>query len=119
MIELQALSRQYVYAAFDSLNFDISTADVHRIAFLTDPLVAPADGDWEEAIVVDDSHPWYIQSFGAGALALLVGPARGDAVTTLELAEGLYVMWTDVSTPTSDERVVSFHGTVEVVVGAE
>ncbi|MCA1806993.1 MAG: hypothetical protein LC687_03950 [Actinobacteria bacterium] len=118
MIELQALSRQYVYAAFDSLNFDLSTADVHKIAFLTDPLVAPADTDWEEAIVVDSTHPWYISAFAEGALALLVGPARGDTVTTLELAAGSYVMWTDVSTPTSDERVVSFHGTIEVVTGS-
>lgn len=119
MIELQQLSRQYVYAAFDSLNFSIADADVHRIAFLNDPELAPSESDWNEAIVVDDEHQWYTSEFGAGALAILVGPERGDIVTTLELQPGLYVMWTDLSTPTSDERVVSFHGTIEVVVGTQ
>lgn len=112
------LSRQYVYAPLANLNVDLSTATLHKVAFMTSPTVEPADVDWLDAIVVTTGHALYDASIG-DALAILVGPARGDAVTTEDLAAGSYTMWSDWSIPGSDERNVDWHGTVTIVTAPE
>ena len=110
------LSRQYVYCPFASLNFNLGDADVKRVALMDEAGVEPAEEDWIEAIAVSEGHEFYVSEIGP-ALALLVGPDRGDNVTTEDLPLGTYQCWTDSSVPSSDERIVELHGTINVVVG--
>lgn len=114
MVTKPRLSRQYIYAPLTDLNFDLSTADVRRVAFMADATAEPGDADWREAIVVTTGHALYRAEVG-DALAILVGPARGDAVTTEDLAVGEYLMWSDTKVPTSDERITVWHGPVTIV----
>lgn len=117
MATKQQLSRQYVYAPLSDTSFDLADADVAQVAFMTDATTEPTDTDWVSAIVVDDTHELYDADIGE-ALAVLVGPARGDTVTTEDLATGDYTVWSDVSTPGSDERLVSIHGTLSITAGS-
>lgn len=112
------LSRQYLYLPFSELSFDLSTADVHQVALMSDPTAEPAEADWLDAIVVTSGHDLYVESIG-DSLAILVGPDRGDTVDTEDLPAGEYTAWTDVSTPGSDERLADWHGTVTVVTAPE
>ena len=110
------LNRAYMYVPLDDLNFDFSTADVHQVAFKTDPELEPDEQDWVEAIVVDSNHDLYRPDIG-DALAILIGPDRGDSVTSEELAADTYLVWVDLSAPGTDERIVDWAGEVEVVAG--
>ena len=112
MASKPTLSREYLYVPFTSMNFVVSRLDVHEMAFKAAG-VQPVDADWIEAIVVSSTHPLYVSSIGE-SLALLVGPARGDAVTTEELADGDYQVWVDAAVPTSDERVVRVAGVLTI-----
>lgn len=107
------LSRQYVYAPLGSLNFDLSLSTYTKLALKSDPTVAPVDADWNDAIRVTSGHALYDATIG-NALAILVGPARADVVTTLDLAAGSYLVWCDIKPPSSDERIVDWHGTLEI-----
>lgn len=108
------LSREYLYCPLANLNFDPAELDVHRVAFKDDPGTEPDEEDWLVAIVVDnDEHPLWRPDIGP-ALVILVGPARGDTVTTEDLAPGDYQVWLEVSTPDSDERPVRRPGTLTV-----
>lgn len=111
--EKPRLSRQHLYAPFADLNFDLATANVHQVA-LMGAGIEPAELDWLDAVVVTTGHALYREDVG-DALAVLVGPERGDVVTTNDLDAGTYQVWTDTSVPASDERVVEVHGTITVV----
>jgi len=111
--EKPRLSRQFMYARFRDLNFPLADADVHRVA-LMDAGQEPATSDWLEALKVTEGHDLYKPDVG-DALALMIGPARGDLVATHDLPVGIYQVWSDTSTPSSDERVVEVHGTITVV----
>jgi hypothetical protein len=106
------LSREYLYVAMDNMNFDVTELDVHQIAFTAEG-IEPTEPDWLEAIPVDALHALFVSSIGE-SLAILVGPTRGDSVTTEDLVEGDYQVWIDVAIPTSDERVVRTAGILEV-----
>lgn len=108
------LSREYLFVPMSQMNFDVTDLDVHNMAF-TDAGVAPLEPAWLDAIVVDTLSPLYQASIGE-SLALLVGPDRGDVVTTEELVAGDYQVWIDVAIPTSDERVVRAAGILTVNV---
>ena len=114
MAQKSRLSRQYVYAPLTDLNFSLDTATVHKVAFMSNPDVEPQEVDWVEAEVITSGHSLYDQAIG-NALAVLVGPARGDDVTSEDLSAGEYLLWSDVSVPSSDERIVVWHGPVEVI----
>ena len=106
------LSREYLYVPFTNMNFDVDDLAVNQIAF-TDAGVAPAELDWEPAIVVNSLHALYVASIGEG-LAILVGPTRGDTVTTVDLAAQDWQVWIDAAVTGSDERVVRAAGVLEV-----
>ena len=106
------LSREYLYVPMANMNFDVEDLDVHEMAFKSAG-VEPLDADWITAIAVDTTHPLYVSSIGE-SLALLVGPTRGDAVTTENLALGDYQVWIDAAIPTSDERVVRLAGVLSI-----
>lgn len=106
------LSREYLFVPFTDMNFDVSDLDVHEMAFKAAG-VEPAEVDWIEAIKVDSGHALYQASIGEG-LALLIGPTRGDAVTTNNLALGDYQVWIDAAVPSSDERVVRVAGVLSI-----
>lgn len=108
------LSREYLFVPMSQMNFTITALDVHQMAF-TAAGVAPLEVEWNVAIVVDSLSPLYRPTIGE-SLALLVGPERGDVVTTENLAAGDYQVWIDVAIPTSDERVVRTAGILEVSV---
>lgn len=108
------LSREYVYVPFTGMNFDVADLVVNRIAFMAEG-VEPLDADWIDAIVVDAVDPIFVASIGEG-LALLVGPDRGDAVTTEDLALGDYQVWVEASVTGSDERVVRVAGTLSITL---
>ncbi len=108
------LSREYLYIPMTNMNFDVADLDVHQVAF-TEEGVAPLELDWLEAIAVDELHALYRPSIGQ-SLAILVGPTRGDSVTTEDLAPGDHQVWVDVAIPTSDERVVRAAGILTVDV---
>jgi hypothetical protein len=111
--EKPRLSRQFMYARFRDLNFPLADADVHRLA-LMDAGQEPSEQDWLDALKVTEGHSLYKPDVG-DALALMVGPGRGDLVDTYDLPVGVYQVWSDTSTPASDERVVEVHGTITVV----
>jgi len=106
-------SRQYLFVRFADTSFDLAATNVHRVAFVGAG-VEPSEEDWVEAEVVVDGHPLWRPDIGE-AFALLVGPDRGDPVTTRDLPVGVHQCWSDSSTPDSDERIVELHGTVTVV----
>lgn len=106
------LSREYLYIPLASMNFDVNDLVVNGVAFKAAGVV-PAEIDWRTAIVVDNTHPIYKPSIGEG-IALLVGPARGDLVTTEDLANGDYQVWVDLSVMGSDERVVRTAGILTI-----
>lgn len=108
------LSREYLYVPMANMNFDVDDMDVHNIAF-TAAGVAPLEVEWIVAIAVGSLDPLYQPSIGE-ALAILVGPDRGDTVTTEDLVAGDYQVWVDVAIPTSDERVVRAAGILTVNV---
>lgn len=106
------LSREYLFVPLSNINFAIADLDLHRMAF-KDAGVEPLDGDWITAIKVDSAHALYQASIGE-SVALLVGPARGDTVTTEDLTAQDWQVWVEVSTAASDERVVRVAGTLTV-----
>jgi hypothetical protein len=106
------LSREYLYVPMSQMNFDVDDMDVHQIAFTAEG-IEPAELDWIVAFAVGSADPLYQPSIGE-ALAILVGPTRGDSVTTEDLADGDYQVWVDVAIPTSDERVVRTAGILTV-----
>lgn len=106
------LSREYLYIPLSEMNFVVADLNLHRVAF-KDAGVEPLDGDWIDAIVVDSQHALYKASIGA-AVAVLIGPARGDAVTTNDLTAQDWQVWVEVSTAASDERVVRVAGTLTI-----
>ena len=107
------LSREYLYIPFDEMTgLDPSDLIVNRVAFM-DAGVEPADLDWIEAIVVDTLDPLYVPTIGE-AVALLIGPDRGDSVTTEDLAIGDYQVWVDAAITGSDERIVRVAGLLEI-----
>lgn len=114
------LSRKYVYAPLTDLSVDLETATLNKVALLTDPAVEPSDADpddWIDGIVVTqtgaNSSLW-VEEIG-DAIAILVGPERGDATGSTDLASGEYMMWSDWKVPGSDERHVEWHGKVTIV----
>ena len=106
------LSREYVYVPMGGIGYDVDDLEVNAIAF-KDAGVEPAEIDWIDAIVVNDAHAIFEPSIGE-SLALLVGPDRGDTVTTEDLALGDYQLWVDAKIPTSDERIVRVAGILTV-----
>lgn len=106
------LSREYLYVPFTAMNFVVADLSVNRMAFKAAG-VEPLDGDWNVAIKVTVGHAIYVASIGEG-LALLVGPLRGDSVTSFDLALGDYQVWVEARVPTSDERVVRVAGVVTI-----
>lgn len=112
MADKLALSRENLYFPLGDINFAIGDLNLHRVAFMAAG-VAPTDPDWIVATVVDDAHPLFDPAIGVG-LALLVGPARGDAVSTEELGVGTFQCWVEVSTAASDERVVRVAGSLTI-----
>lgn len=112
MANKPTLSREYLFFPLAGLNVDIANLTVHRVAF-TDAGVEPTDPDWLEAIVVDDQHALYNPDIGE-SLAILVGPDRGDVVTTEDLTSGDYQTWVEATVTGSDERVVRVAGTFTV-----
>lgn len=117
------LSRTYVYAPFDeaTLNFDLAEAELHNLAFMADPTAEPSDepSDWHEAMVVTEGHPLF-DAIGSPALAMLVGPLRGDTVTDPHIdlpASGPlgHLVWSDIKHPDSDERLTDWHGPLTVI----
>jgi hypothetical protein len=107
------LSREYLYVPFSAMNFEVADLVVNGVAF-TAAGVEPIEDDWIDAIVVDELHDLYVSSIGEG-LAVLVGPERGDTVTTEDLAAGEYQVWIDAAVTGSDERVVRTAGILTVV----
>jgi len=106
------LSRDYVYVPLANMNVPVASLTVYNVAFM-DPGQEPADEDWHEAIPVDLNHDLYVAKHGE-SLAILVGPARGDDVDSLELSAGDYQVWVDVAADGSDERVVRVAGTFTI-----
>lgn len=111
------LSRKYVYARLANLNVDLSQATLHKVALMEDPTQEPSDespNDWLDGIVVTQGHDLYRPEIGP-AIAILIGPDRGDTVDTTDKPAGKYMMWTDWKVSGSDERHAEWHGPVEVV----
>jgi hypothetical protein len=107
------LSREYLYVPFDQMEgLDVDDLVVSRLAFM-DAGVEPAELDWIDAIIVGSLDPLYVPAIGE-AIALLVGPDRGDSVTTEDLAIGDYQVWVDAAVTGSDERIVRVAGLLEI-----
>lgn len=106
------LSREYLYIPLSNINFAMADLNLHKVAF-KDAGVEPLDGDWITAEVVTSAHALYQASIGE-SIAVLIGPARGDAVSTNDLAAQDWQVWCEVSTAASDERVVRVAGTLTV-----
>jgi len=112
MASKPTLSRDYVYVPLGQLNVPVDSLTVHNVAFMA-ASAEPQDEDWHEAIPVDANHPLYVSNIG-NALAILVGPKRGDDVDSLELDAGDYQVWVDVAADGSDERIVRRAGTFTI-----
>lgn len=108
------LSREYIYVPMGGIGYDVTDLTVNAIAFKA-AAEEPAEIDWIDAIIVDSTHAIYEPSIGE-SLALLVGPDRGDTVTTEDLALGDYQMWIDAKIPTSDERIVRVAGILSITL---
>lgn len=93
-----SLSREIVYVKLSQLNLDPQNLTVHQIAFIDTPGTSPEEEDWLTATVTEKD--------GTPALAVMVGPERGDSVSTNELEDADYQVWVDVSVDTTGERVV-------------
>lgn len=106
------LSREYVYIPMGGIGYDVDDLTVNAIAF-KGAAEEPAEIDWIDAIVVNAAHAIYDPAIGE-SLALLVGPDRGDTVTTEDLPNGDYQMWVDAKIPTSDERIVRVAGVLTI-----
>jgi hypothetical protein len=117
MASIPGLSREYLYVPITDLNVTVANITLSKLAFLASA-VEPADVDWEDAIVAGVGHPLYRAEIGP-AFVILIGPTRGDAVTTLDLANGDYQVWVDVKTSDSDERIVRIAGTLTVSLSEE
>lgn len=115
MVAIPGLSREYLWVPVTNLNFVVADITLSKLAFL-DAGIEPVDGDWEDAEVVDVGDPDYDADIGP-ALRILIGPARGDAVTSLDLPDDDYQVWVDVKVTGSDERVVRIAGTLTVNLG--
>lgn len=116
MASIPGLSREYVYIGISDLNVVVADINYNKLAFMAAG-VEPVDADWEDAILVDDdTHPLWRPSVGP-AYAILIGPARGDAVTTLDLPDDDYQVWTDTKVTGSDERIVRIAGTLTINLG--
>jgi hypothetical protein len=101
-----------------AMNVDVATLTLHNIAFTASSGVEPLDSpsDWDAAIVVTLAlePDLYVSSIG-DSLAILTGPLRGDAVTTVDLAVGDHQVWVEVKEPASDERIVRTAGIYTIV----
>jgi hypothetical protein len=113
MVTKLQLSREYLYIPVADMNVTIASLTLQRIAFITTPGTPPTDPDWKNALAVDNGDPQYVPSIG-DSLVILVGPLRGDSVTTQDLAVGTYEVWVEVKVTGSDERIVRIAGTLEV-----
>lgn len=111
------LSREYLYFPFAEMNFDVDDLTFQKVAF-TDEGVEPTDPDWQDAIVVNSAHALFQPTIGEG-LAILVGPTRGDSVTTFDPPDGDSQVWIDVKVTGSDERVVRVAGILSNTVTGE
>ena len=107
------LSREYVYVPFTQMNMEVADLSLQQIAFIDTPGTEPAEIDWIPAIAVDSVDPLYVPSIGE-AITLLVGPDRGDAVTTEDLPDGDYQVWIDAAVTGSDERIVRVAGILTI-----
>ena len=107
------LSREYLYVPFTNMNFVVSTPRRPRDGVQSGRGANRWTPTGSTAITVSSTHPLYVSSIGE-SLALLVGPTRGDAVTTENLAVGDYQVWVDAAVPTSDERVVRVAGVLSI-----
>lgn len=118
MAAIPGLSREYVYIGISGLNVAVADITVHQLAFMGAG-EEPLEADWEDAILVDDdTHPLWRASIGP-AYAILIGPDRGDVVTTLDLPDADYQVWTDTKVTGSDERIVRIAGTLDVNLTGE
>lgn len=93
-----SLSRELVYIKLSELNLDAGLLTIHALAFMDTPGISPAEVDWVDAIITTKD--------GEDALAVMVGPTRGDVVTTEALADADYQVWVDASVDVTGERVV-------------
>lgn len=106
------LSREYLYVPVAGLNVDIGALSTAQLAFMGAG-IEPAEIDWLTALVVDDVHPAFDPDIG-NAIAILVGPDRGDGVTTETLGAGDFQVWADIAVTGSDERIVRVAGTLTI-----
>ena len=115
MVTKLQLSRDYLYVPITDMNVNPASISLQRIAFMDTPGGVPLDGDWNNAILVDDAgDPQWVASIGI-SFVILVGPLRGDAVTSEDLPVGTYQVWVELKITGSDERPVRIAGTLEVV----
>src|SRR5688572_23526066 len=112
MATIPGLSREYLYVPITDLNVTVANITLSKLAFL-DAGIEPVDADWEDATVFEVGDSLYRPSVGP-AFVILIGPARGDAVTTLDLPDDDYQVWVDVATSDSDKRIVRIAGTLTV-----
>jgi hypothetical protein len=112
MASKPTLSREFLYVPFDQMNMPVASLTVNRLAFMPAG-TEPVEGDWDPAIPVDTGDPLYVSAIG-DALVMLIGPTRGDSVTTNDLAEGDYQVWVDAKVSGSDERIVRVAGLLEI-----
>lgn len=104
------LSREYLYVPFTEMEgIDVDALDVGQLAFMS-PATEPLEADWEVAIIAGTGDPLFQADIGE-ALVILIGPDRGDSVTTLDLPDGDFQVWVDAKPTGSDERVVRVAGT--------
>lgn len=106
------LSREYMYVPIEDMNVVAADLVVNGLAFMTAG-AEPEEADWQSAMIVDTGDPLFNADIG-DSLVLLVGPTRGDSVTTLDLTPEDYQVWVDVAVTGSDERIVRIAGTLEV-----
>ena len=115
MVTKMQLSRDYIYVPITEMNVTPASISLQRIAFMDTPGEVPLDADWVNAILADDSgDPQWVAEFGP-SFVVLVGPDRGDTVTSEDLAAGTYQVWVELKVTGSDERPVRIAGTLEVV----
>lgn len=107
------LSRENMYTPITDLGFDVADITLSAFAFMPEG-EEPLEADWETATLVDDdTHPLWVPAIGP-AYSILIGPTRGDSVTTLDLGVADYQVWTDTKVTGSDERVVRIAGLLEI-----